>query len=166
MSFILSNPIHKFNANIVLSSQVMEINLSAAVHHYVLQRICHICKTLWNKTAFVSEIKYSALSLHLFGGHLDHNFSGKTDQLWSFTALATGVSETEALEIYLCRQIECLMYPQTVETRDALLCVILNAAVRVKATLWTCVAQMQIPRRAVMDNAPDGHCCEHFVFKR
>jgi len=28
---------------------------------------------------------------------------------------------------------------------------------------------MQIPRRAVMDNVPDGHCCEHcehFVFKR
>jgi len=58
------------------------------------------------------------------------------------------------------------MYPQNVETRDALLCLILNAVVRVKATLWTCVARMQIPRRAVMDNIPDGHRCEHFVFKR
>lgn len=43
---------------------------------------------------------------------------------------------------------------------------ILNAAVRVKATLWTCAAQMQIPRGVVMDNIPDGQCCEYFVFKR
>jgi len=68
--------------------------------------------------------------------------------------------------MYLCRQIESLMYLQNVETRDTLFCLILDAAFRVKATLWTCVAQMQIPRSAMMDNIPDGHCCEHFVFKR
>jgi len=58
------------------------------------------------------------------------------------------------------------MYLQNGKTRDALLCLILNAEGRVKAKLGTYVTQMQIPGSVVMDNIPGGHCCEHFVFKR